>query len=150
MTDTLDRGLNSFIQVRKDDWDELNRALRYLYSRLGAGVGQPTSRAPRVTQRPSTLTLVPNADTTDLVVLTSQSSAVLISNPLGTPAIGQRLAMQFVDNGTPQKLTWGSTDGGYIAQTIPLPAITVASTYLNLDFIWVPAAKRWLLIDSDA
>ena len=35
-----DIGTDSFIQIKKDDWDNLNRALRYIYNQLDAITGR--------------------------------------------------------------------------------------------------------------
>lgn len=101
--------------------------------------------APRVVSQASTATPTPNADTTDLFSLSAQSSAAAFADPIGTPVNGQLLTIRIKDNATARALTWSV---GYVAGGTALPATTVLSKILTLDFCFNTdnALNKWQLL----
>jgi hypothetical protein len=100
---------------------------------------------PRVTSVASSATPTPNADTDDLYDLTAQAVAGAFANPTGTPVNAQALTIRIKDNGTARALTWGTA---YVAGGVALPATTVLSKILTLDFLYntANALNKWMLL----
>lgn len=104
----------------------------------------------RVTKRTvsitSNATWSPNADTTDVFIVTAQAvAATTISNPSGTPTEGQMLVMRLKDDGSTRNLTWSGSQ--WSASTdLALPTATSAGKTLFLGFIWDGTANLWRLL----
>lgn len=75
-----------------------------------------------------------------LYILTAQAATAAFANPTGTPASGQKLMIQILDNGTARSLTWGTN---YVARGVALPSTTVASKVLTLGFMWNANKSKW-------
>jgi hypothetical protein len=95
----------------------------------------------RITKRVSTTSgpgATPSMDTDnyDLFQFTSLAAAItsMTTNLTGTPNAGDLLWIQFRDNGTARAITWGSKFAA--SGTVPLPTTTVASTTLNVGFVY--------------
>jgi hypothetical protein len=105
---------------------------------------------PRITTVGSTATPVPNADTTDLFILSTLAITAVMGLPSGTPTAGQTLEMQILCTGTQKAITWSTTAGGYIANTLwtTLPAVTTTNQTIYLSFRYVTAnsINKWALI----
>lgn len=114
---------------------------------LVASVATKRALVPRVTGAASSATPTPDADATDLYSLTAQAAAAAFANPTGTPVNGQRLTIRIKDNGTARALTYGTA---YVAGGVALPATTVLSKILTMDFIYNTdnALNKWQLIAS--
>lgn len=112
---------------------------------LVAALAALRSFVPRVTGAASSATPTPNADTTDLYSLTAQAAAAAFVNPTGAPVNGQLLQIRIKDNGTARALTWGTA---YVAGGTALPATTVLSKILTLDFVFNTdnALNKWQLL----
>jgi hypothetical protein len=100
----------------------------------------------RISSQASNGTWAPNADTTDVFVLTLQAAAVtVISNPSGTPVDGQKLIIRAKCDGTNRALTWSGTE--YRGSTdIALPATLTASKTMYLGFIRNALDTKWDLV----
>jgi hypothetical protein len=112
----------------------------------GAGVNPYT---PRQTTVASTATPVPNADTTDLYILSTLAITAVVGVPSGTPTGGQILEMQILCTGTQKGLTWSTSAGGYLAMAtyVTLPSLTTTNQTQFLSFRYVTAnsINKWAL-----
>ena len=86
-----------------------------------------------------------NTDRTDVFEITALAANItsMTTNLTGTPIRGQRLHIAITDNGTSRSITWGAKFEG---STVGLPAATVISTRLDVDFIWNPVTSAWRCI----
>lgn len=98
----------------------------------------------RVTVFTSESTIIPNAETMDCILVTSQAAALTIGQPIGTATNGQTLVIRIKDNGTARALTWNSI---YRASTSPtLPTTTTISKTLYVGFMYNEEAVKWDLL----
>lgn len=83
-----------------------------------------------------------NTDSGYLFYISSLAAAVtsFTTNLTGTPVNGQKLWIFITDNGTPRTLSWGAS---FEASTVALPTTTVASTRLDVGFVWNAATSKW-------
>lgn len=95
--------------------------------------GADGSPLPRVTTTTSSGTPTPDADTTDLFILTALAESAAFAAVSGTPASGQKLMIQILDNGTAQTLSW---DASYVARGAALPSTTVIGKWMYIGFIY--------------
>jgi hypothetical protein len=98
----------------------------------------------RITQRVVTLTdaatVTPNADTTDMGILTTLSQATLFANPTGTPTDGQRLTIR-IKSTTARALTYGTE---YRGGTMPCPSTTSGASLTDyIGLIRNTADTKW-------
>ncbi len=100
----------------------------------------------RVTSTASSTTPTPNADTTDMYILTALAAGATFGVPTGTPVQGQRLLIRIKDNATAQTLAFNSGVGGYRAGTIALPTTTILSKTMYLLFINNTTDSKWDLM----
>jgi len=96
--------------------------------------------APRVTSEASNATPTPNADTTDLHILTAQAAAAAFAAPTGTPSQGQKLIIRIKDNATARALSWNAI---YRALGVALPTTTTISKTLYVGFIYNSTDAKW-------
>jgi hypothetical protein len=104
---------------------------------------------PRVASTASSAAPTPNADTTDLYILTALTDATAtFGAPTGTPAAGQKLMVRITDSGGPRTLAWNSGTGGYSASTdLALPLTTTASKTMYLMFVYnATGTAKWNLL----
>lgn len=109
--------------------------------------GTQTLTNKRVTLRSST-TAAPgatptiNTDNLDYVRFTGLATAItsMTTNLSGTPVLGDRLLIEFTDNGTARAITWGAS---FESSTVTLPVTTVTSTMLLVGFVWNVATSKW-------
>lgn len=100
-----------------------------------------TTNAPGAT--PST-----NVDNVDVQIFTGLATDItsMATNLSGTPTDCQLLEFQFVDNGTPRSITWGSSfaDGGMVE----LPTTTEASVMLRvlLEYQTTASLNKWVCV----
>ena len=82
----------------------------------------------------SSATITPNIDVTDLYVISALATNTTFAAPTGTPLDGQGLMIRIKSDASVRTLTWNSiyTAGSDFA----LPAATVASKTMWLQFIW--------------
>ena len=97
--------------------------------------------SPRVTSVASSATPTPNADTTDIYILTALSDATATFGiPTGTPVQGQKLIIRIKDNATPRILAWNAI---YRAIGITLPLTTTTSKTMYIGFIYNSTDTKW-------
>lgn len=112
----------------------------------GGGIKAKEIYGTRITKRVSTVTssATPtiNTDTTDMLRITAQAAAItsFTTNLSGTPNDGQTLWISITDDGTARAITWGTS---FAASTVALPTTTVASTRLDVGFVWNPVTSKW-------
>jgi hypothetical protein len=110
--------------------------------------GSAWTSAPRlrVSSQASNATWSPNADTTEIFVLTLQVAAVTtINNPSGTPVDCQRLMLRAKCDGTARALTWSGSQ--WRASTdMPLPTTLIANKSTYLGFNYNSTDTKWDLV----
>ena len=62
----------------------------------------------------------------------------------GSPVAGQTLYISITDNGVPASIAWGTS---FESSTVVLPTLTVASTRLDVGFIWNESTSKWRCIN---
>lgn len=97
----------------------------------------------RVTSVASSATPTPDADTTDLYLITALAAAAAFGAPTGTPAQGQKLIIRIKDNGTARALSWNAI---YRVIGTTLPLTTVISKTLYLGFMYNSTDTKWDLL----
>lgn len=99
---------------------------------------------PRVVSTATAAAPTPNADTTDLFILTALAEDPTFGAPTGTPTDGQILRMRIKDNSTVRTLTFNAI---YRASSdLALPATTTDDKTLYLEFVFNAADTKWDLI----
>lgn len=99
--------------------------------------------AKRVTTITSSGTITPNADTTDVYVVTALATAPTIGAPTGTPTTGQTLLIRIKDNGTARALTFNAI---YRAIGVTLPTTTTISKLLYIGAVYNETDTKWDVI----
>lgn len=85
-----------------------------------------------------------NSNTYIEYAATAQANALTINADAGTPSDGQKIIFRFLDNGTPQTLTWTTgVSKGFRAVGVSLPTTTVANKMLYVGCIYNSATSRW-------
>ena len=116
------------------------------YSRLrvnAAGTAPEWGGAtPRVFKTTSSSTASPNANTTDMYILTAQAAAAAFVAPSGTPVEGQPLKMRVIATAA-WALSW---DAIYRPISAALPLITVTNKLLYLVWIYNLTDTKWDLV----
>jgi hypothetical protein len=90
-----------------------------------------------------------NTDNVDYFSITALAANItsFTTNLTGTPVAGDKLRIVILDNGTPRTLTFGASfEAG---TSTPLPTTTVASTRMDLGFIWNEFTNKWRLVAKD-
>jgi hypothetical protein len=95
---------------------------------------------PRVTTIASSATPTPNADTTDLYIITALATGATFGAPTGTPVQGQKLTIRVEDNGGAQSLAYNAI---YRAFGAALPTTTTAGKTLYLGCIYNSTDSSW-------
>ena len=90
-------------------------------------------------------TLTPDPDQKDIVMVSAQAEALVISNPSPqyTVVNGQKFILRIKDDGTNRAITWGDE---YRAIQSSLPSTTTASKTLYLGFIYNSTDTKWDLV----
>lgn len=98
----------------------------------------------RVVSTGSSGTITPNADTTDIFVLTNLSTTGAFQAPSGTPVDGQFLKVRLY-SGTAQALSFATGAGGYVEHGIELPTSTPTGKYVHIGFEYVTSnsLNKW-------
>lgn len=103
--------------------------------------------ADRITSEASNATPTPNADTTDVHIVTALAAGATFAAPTGTPTHGQKLIIRVKDNGTARSLSWNSGAGGYRASTdLALPTTTILSKTIYCGFMYNSTDTKWDLL----
>ncbi len=99
-----------------------------------------TKRTVTVTQH-ATPTI--NTDNTDVASITGLAQAVtsMTTNLSGTPVTNDALIISFTDDGTGRAITWGASFEA--SGTVALPTTTVASTRLDVGFLYNSVTSKW-------
>jgi hypothetical protein len=99
----------------------------------------------RVTKRTGTVASSATTDNIDFFSITALAANItsFTTNLTGTPTEGQMLWIAVTDNGTPRTLAFGAS---FEASTVALPTTTVASTRLDMGFVWNTASSRWRIV----
>jgi hypothetical protein len=103
----------------------------------------------RVTKRTGTVassaTPTINTDNIDFFSITALAANItsFTTNLTGTPTEGQMLWIAVTDNGTPRTLAFGAS---FEASTVALPTTTVASTRLDMGFVWNTGTSKWRIV----
>ena len=115
---------------------------RVLWSTLLSNTSTFTNKfvTPRVTSITSSSTPTPNADTTDMYVITALAAAPTFGAPTGTPVQGQKLIIRMLDDGTGRAIGW---NGIYRAVGVALPTTTTANKLLYVGFIYNSTSTKW-------
>lgn len=98
---------------------------------------------PRVASTASSATPTPNADNTDIFILTAQAAAAEFAAPTGTPVQGQAMMIRIKDNGTARALTWNAI---FRAVGVVLPTTTVLGKTLYIGMIYNLTDTKWDVI----
>ena len=101
-----------------------------------------TAYSPRVASVTSNATPTPNADATDIYIITALAAAATFAAPAGTPVQGQQLVIRIKDNGTARALDF-TTAGVYRAIGVTLPTTTVINKTMYLGFIYNSTDSKW-------
>lgn len=91
----------------------------------------------------SSATPTPDADTTDIYIITAQAEAAAFGAPTGSPTAEQKLVIRIKDNGGAQALSFNAI---YRSSTVTLPTTTVASATLRLGFFYNSVDSKWDLV----
>jgi hypothetical protein len=102
--------------------------------------GPAGSPLPRVASTTSSATPTPNADTTDMYILTAQAAAAAFAAPTGSPVQGQQLMIRIKDDGTARALTWNAI---FRVIGVTLPATTVISKTLYIGAKYNSTDTKW-------
>lgn len=83
-----------------------------------------------------------DTDALDFKHFTGLNTAItsMTTNLTGTPTEAQKLWLAFTDNGTARAITWGAS---FENGPATLPTTTVASTRLDVGFIWNTVTSKW-------
>lgn len=104
------------------------------------------SLVPRVQSLTDAATITPNADNTDLGLVTTLSQNSTIANPTGSPVDGQRLVVR-IKSTSIRTLAFGAQFRGGV--TLALPSATTGSAKTDyLIFIWNAADSKWDIFQS--
>jgi hypothetical protein len=110
----------------------------------GGTIDGTTISTSRINIRASTTTsassVTPDVASYDQYNFTALATGLTINAPTGTPLDGQKLIFRFLDNGTPQTLTWNAT---YTAIGVALPVITVANKTIYVGGVYNAYNTRW-------
>lgn len=118
----------NFLSLGSGNWICLN----YEYAK---------KRAMRVTSITSSATPTPNADTTDVYLVTALAEGATFGAPTGTPTNGQQLIIRIKDDATARSLAWNAI---YRASSdVALPTITALSKTLYCSFIYNVPDSKW-------
>lgn len=113
------------------------------FSRTG-DIGPAGSMVRRVASTTTAAAPAPNADATDIYILTAQASPAGFIAPTGTPYDGQPLLIRIKDNGTARLLTFSTA---YRASAdLAFPATTLAGKWLYIGFNYNAIDAKWDLV----
>lgn len=116
----------------------------FILDDLGSETDLTVSK-PRTVTVASSATPTPNADTTDIYIITALAEAATFGSPTGTPVNGQKLTIRIKDNATARALSWNAIYVSRISGT-SLPSTTVISKYLYVGFIYNSTESTWDMV----
>lgn len=98
----------------------------------------------RITSEASSATPTPNADNTDVHIVTALAVGATFAAPTGTPTHGQQLIIRIKDNGTARSLNWNAI---YRASSdLALPTTTILSKTIYCGFMYNATDTKWDLL----
>ncbi len=104
------------------------------------------SSALRIVTLTDAATVTPNADTTDVGILTSLSQTTIFANPTGAPTDGQLLQLR-ITSSTSRSISFGTAYQA--ASTLVLPTATTGSGLEDyIGFRWNALDSEWDFIGS--
>ncbi len=95
----------------------------------------------RVTSITSSSTPAPNADTTDIYIITALTTNATFTAPSGTPGEGQMMQFRIKGDATPRTLTWPANFRA--GADVALPTTTTASKTLYMLVQYNSADSKW-------
>ena len=98
---------------------------------------------PRVVSIASSSTPTPNADVTDIYLITALAAGATFGSPTGTHVQGQKLMYRIKDNGTARALSYNAV---FRAVGVTLPTTTIISKTLYLGCIYNATDTKWDII----
>ncbi len=98
---------------------------------------------PRVVSITSSSTPTPNADVTDIYLITALAAGATFGSPTGTHVQGQKLMYRIKDNGTARALSYNAV---FRAVGVTLPTTTIISKTLYLGCIYNATDTKWDII----
>jgi hypothetical protein len=98
---------------------------------------------PRDVSASTAATLTPDLSVGDMYAYTALAAALTINAPIGTPVNGEKMLFRFLDNGSPQALTWNAT---YTVIGPTLPATTVSAKTTYVGCLYNANNTRWDVI----
>jgi hypothetical protein len=101
---------------------------------------------PRITPFTAISTYAPDISTTDIVVVTAQSTTMAFDPPVGAPVNGNKLTFRIKDNNTSRNLSFSSSAGGYRAVGVTVPIATVAGKTLYIGCIYNSTDNLWDIV----
>jgi len=100
----------------------------------------------KITSTTSSATPTPTGDRkVNELYITALAAAAEFQAPSGTPANGNKLVVRVKDDGTARALTYNTIYSG-ISET--LPATTVLSKVLYMEFVYNSTTTKWEMIDK--
>jgi hypothetical protein len=98
---------------------------------------------PRVSSVASASSVTPTIADYDEYAFTALAATLVINAPVGTPLDGNTIIFRFLDNGTPQTLTWNPA---YVVIGVTLPTTTTANKTTYVGCIYNTNNTRWDVI----
>jgi hypothetical protein len=129
---------------------DLSSATNTFPTSLATLTGTQTLTNKRITKRTGTTTssATPTIDTdsVDFYSITALAAAItsFTTNLSGTPTEGQTLWIAITDDGTARAITWGASFEA--SGNVDLPTTTVASTRLDVGFVWNSVTSKFRCI----
>ncbi len=109
------------------------------YTNIGGGGGGGSCQTASITTSAEPAI---DTDSVDQFFITALDTNItsFTTNLTGTPTDCQKLIITITDDGTPRNIAWGS---GFEDSTMILPIITVASTRMDIGFLWNSVTSKW-------
>jgi len=98
---------------------------------------------PRVVSITSSSTPTPNADVTDIYLITALAAGATFGSPTGTHVQGQKLMYRIKDNGTARALSYNAV---FRAVGVTLPTTTIINKTLYLGCVYNATDTKWDII----
>lgn len=95
---------------------------------------------PLVTSVVTSTTPTPNANTTDIYVITALATDATFGSPTGSPNNGQTLSFRVYDNGSAHNLIWNAI---YVQAGVTLPNVTVPGSYTYVGSMFNSESTKW-------
>ena len=100
---------------------------------------------PRIRSQASTATLAPDVDTYNYERVTALTTAIAVSNPIGTPSDGEGLLIEITGT-TARAISWDTDFEANSQYSLPLPTTTVTTKTTFVTFVWNSTRTKWLMV----